>query len=259
MKTTMMCKIPFIYGACLLVGLTGCYSTSMMQTAETLKKGESTLTGGLYVMSQEHYADNPEGDQIPGVEVMFRHGIGERLDFGLYYAPALSGGHFRVDMKYNFFNSVNEKHKLSALLSMETENFLMNNYLGYFYAGSGLGLLFSTNHNKPLVPYFYQRIAVGLNNVDVLRDDPASLSLDNYNSGSHRAHYTGGLGIMFQSKNRPRLNLFADLSYAAARRTRFLMEQIDGTEDYSLDRFSSVYLNAQVSFGIAFKIGGGSE
>jgi hypothetical protein len=238
--------------------ISGCYSTSMMQTAETLKKGESTLTGGLYVMSQEHYEENPDGDQIPGVEVMYRLGLGERMDFGLYYAPALSGGHFRADVKYNFFNSANEKHKISALFSMETENFLMDNYLGDFYAGSGLGLIFSTNHDKPLIPYFYQRMTFGLNNLDVLRDDPAILSLNNYNSSSHRAHYIGGIGLMLQSKNRPRLNLFADLSYSAARRTRFLMEQIPETEDYYLDRFTTVFLNAQLSFGIVLKIGGGN-
>jgi hypothetical protein len=228
----------------------------MMQTAENLKKGEQTLSGGIYVISQDHYDENPDGDQIPGLDIMYRRGLGDRSDLGVYFSPALTGGHLRTDFKYNVFKSTDEKRYLSTLISLEAEHLLNNPYMDERrYIGTGLGLIFSMNHENSIVPFFYQRATFGWNNLDVLRNPASDYSYHDYNIQHHRMEYIGGIGIMMKSKRSPRLQFFADASYSIRRMTLFEVKEYAHVEDYYLTKSQMHRLNLQLVFGVTVSLG----
>lgn len=83
-----------------------CISTSILQTAKTLDKGETQIVGGA---SQYNF----EGEFGLAPDLMIRKGINEKSDFGFGYSAGIMG-HLRADYKYEILETKNKSNHIST-------------------------------------------------------------------------------------------------------------------------------------------------
>lgn len=211
--------------------LTSCFTSSILQTAKPLDKGTCEFSGGILGFSR--------GETLPGLNTMLRVGIGRRSDIGLGYSLGI--GHLRLDYKYNFYRSANEKNFLSTGLGFE-----------YFFTEAdykpipaiSLPLYFSMNHTGKIIPYFAQRFTFGLADMNV--------AFGNHGEGHHTLFYTGGAGIRY-GKNR--LKGYVEVSYSVDRvRDRQLTQNADN-EQYTSDH-THQSPGIEINVGLTFTFGG---
>jgi hypothetical protein len=179
--------------------LSGCYSSSMMQSAKTLDKGEREVTA-----SGSGYLGYINGFTT---EWMWRQGIGDKSDFGAFYSLGFYG-HARLDWKRELWSSASESMYLSSGALFDV--FLPNDFSGDpFYFGLGLPLYYSFNHDKGIVPYVGQRLSFGLLDAGIFNH----YNNDNPETGlrfNHQMYYSGAAGVRFEKL---RIPWFVEFSY----------------------------------------------
>ncbi|MES2557299.1 MAG: hypothetical protein V4604_14185 [Bacteroidota bacterium] len=216
--------------------VSGCFTSSFLQTAKPLDKGNAEVSVGAtgYLIND---------DPLPGVNAMVRVGVGARSEVGLGYATGIFG-HTRLDYKYNFYRSANEKRFLSSGLGLD---YFFNDDDGNGIPGVNVPLYFSINHGGSVVPYFGQRFTLGLNDLDVLSGK---------GRGSHVMYYSGAAGIRFGKRH---LKGFLELGYSVSRE-RSLYSFIDydtGLEHKYDNHYES--LSMELNVGLTIPFGGGRE
>ena len=231
----------FTYYPILLLFLTGCYSSGVMQTAKPLNKGKISYTGGIsgYNMDDEIYA---------GPEFMIRKGINSKSDFGFGYALGLYG-HAYADYKYVLVESAAKKNYLSSGIGLDA--FIPSDFQDFpWMIGMKLPFYASFNHNKNTIPYFAQSFTLGLNDIAILShlsDNKANSSTIYYD---HSIYYSGGAGVQFVKKN---INYFIEGSYSILMNNIYRNFYDNNLNDWYLEkRFYRVF-NYQLMFGIVFK------
>ena len=219
--------------------LQSCYSSSVMQTAKPLEKGESDFSIGA-----DGYASS--GDMFPGLELMYRRGINGKSDFGARYTFGL-WGHGRIDYKYNFFRSANERLFLSSGIGFDA--YVPDSFGGQnWFVGPYVPLYFSFNHGNPVVPYFSQGFSFGLNDLRGLAPNQVPIT-SNYQGFEHTMFYNGGFGIRFGQR---RVKYFVELSYGVRLENQVREQQNgpEGAEYWTIVHSQDTDLVFQLSTGI---------
>ena len=195
-------RTKFIYVLALPLLLGSCFSSSIMQTAKPVDRGEIEVTTGLSAYG------STGGGGIPSADVMVRYGVGENSDLGAYYALGLFG-HFRLDYKHVLYKSPTENTYLSSGFGID----------GLLYEatwsepqdlGLSVPVYFSFNHTKKVIPYFMQKATLGLNDINVLSQYNRAPGLTNYDY-DHNWYYSGGFGFKWGEK---RVKWYGELSYS---------------------------------------------
>lgn len=203
--------ISLTFAAYLLFTLTGCFSSSIMQTAKPAAQGEIETTFGA-----SFYGGL--GEPMGGVNVMIRTGVTQRSDIGLYYASGLYGN-LKLDYKHNFWKSVNENVYFSAGLGFDILSSEGHNDANLFGACS-LPLYLSWNHTKKAIFFMGHRITFGLKDTDVFGTEfPQNYNLE------HHWFYAGGIGLKWGEK---RTKWFVELSMALDNENTFYSGSSEG-------------------------------
>ncbi len=227
----------------LLILLSGCYTSSMMQTAKTLDKGEREFTvgGGPYFSSF---------DLLGCPDLMWRRGISDKSDVGFGYSPQLNG-HFRADWKRELWNSPNERQFLSSGAMLEL--FVPNDFAGDpFYMGACLPVYYSFNHHKKWVPYFGQRFSVGLGGLSIIKYAGVNEPLQENVRVEHSMYYSGAAGVRF-GQNRFKWFLEASYSLKMQHSFRNYLYSDDMIEEWRLRRGYDGDGNFQLTLGMTIE------
>ena len=228
MKTTHIRYVILLISPFLL---TGCFTSSFLQTAKPLDKGAVEVTGGL-----TGYAT--EDDRLPGLNSMVRVGVGANSDIGIGYATGIFG-HARLDYKYNFYRSADDRRFLSTGLGLD---FFSDDEDATGVPALNIPLYFSINHQGNVIPYFGQRFTLGLSHMDVLFGK---------GSGSHDIYYTGVAGIRF---GKLRLKGYVEFSYSVGMeryRHSFYNYQTESLQSFD-NRYETTGVELNVGLTIPF-------
>lgn len=193
-KFTVLLFLPIV--------LASCFSSSIMQTAKPVEKGQIETTAGLSAYGSSG------GGGIPSADVMVRYGIGQKSDIGASYSLGLFG-HFRLDYKHNLYESPTKNTYLSSGFGVDAMLYEAT-WSEPQDVGLTLPLYFSFNHNKKVIPYLAQRATLGLNDIGVLVQYDKNPGLTDYDY-DHNWYYSGGFGIKWGEK---RVKWYAELSYS---------------------------------------------
>lgn len=226
----------------LLVLLSGCYSSSMMQTAKTLDKGESEVSLGV-----SGYLQPDAGGVAP--DLMWRQGISDKSDMGVGYSVGFYG-HARVDWKREIWSNPTNTTFLSTGLGFD--GYFPNDFSGEpFYYGVNIPLYFSFNHGKEFVPYFGQKFSFGFRDLKVFQyynnDDLPQQNLYYY----HQMFYSGGAGVRYGKR---RFKWFAELSYLVSIYRYVTQYSYTGENDVELWRANKSFgsgMGVQLTLGVS--------
>ena len=184
----------YLLTCCIPLLLASCHTSSVLQTAKTLNKGEAEFTASAAV-----YAAS---DVLPGFNLMYRRGINEKMDFGIAYAGTLYG-HIRSDLKINLWKNANENIFLSSGVGLDFH--LLNDWGSDIPPNFGITvpLYFSFNHNNNVVPYFCQSFTFSFHDVAIIPKFGQSNLTESMSLG-HYMFQRGGFGIRFGRGKRVR-------------------------------------------------------
>ncbi|MCR9173238.1 MAG: hypothetical protein NXI10_12125 [bacterium] len=226
--------------SCLALLLSGCYTSSMMQTAKTLDKGEREFTvgAGPYTSS---------GDILASPDFMLRWGISDKSDFGIGYSLQLNG-HIRADWKRELWSSADQRQFLSS--GVMADVFIPNDFAGDpVYIGICAPLYYSFNHHKKRVPYFGQRISLGLRDLSIIRYAGVNEPITERVSLYHQMYYSGAAGIRF-GQNRFKWFIEASYSLKMEHIFRNYFNTDASVDDWQLSRGYDRDVNAQITLGM---------
>jgi hypothetical protein len=216
-----------------------------MQTAKTLDRGEQEPTLGAV----GNYVENEDFGTGLGPDIMYRSGVAGKVDLGFAYAPSLTIGNFRADMKYNLYKSPGENTYISTLLSLEAHN-ASDPY-------SGLAFIASFNHQKNFHPYVFQKITFGLRDTQVFQRYSNVIPITSVENYKHNYFLIGGLGFQYQLEKKPNTQFFIEAGYNILKYTSyqnsFLTNDLEEKEWY-IYKFKSNRFNAQITFGFNFRL-----
>lgn len=213
-----------------LLLVSSCYTTSALQTAKPLDKGTKEFTLGAVGYARYNTI-------LPGLNCMMRFGTGGHSDWGIGYATGIPG-HLRVDYKYNFYRSADERNFLSTGLGMD----VMHVDEDEIIPAVNVPLYFSMNHGKKLIPYFNQRFTLGLSELDVLTGQ---------GMGDHYLFYSGGAGLRYSAF---RVKYFVEFSYSVDR-FRNRHESLNAQGETILFDNSSQHPGVELNVGLTFTFG----
>lgn len=236
-----MKKLLYTLYISLLLVLTSCISSSVLQTAKPNEKGQVTGVIGLSAYKMEHE------NVFPGINGMVRFGVGENSDLGLAISPGLLGT-IRLDYKYKIWSSSNQNSFLSS--GIQADFVLNDSYGGDLDVGATLPLYFSFGHNKNVTPYLAQRYTMYFRDIDVFKY--YNKENEQFLSKHHLMTYNGGLGILF---GKGRVKWFVESSYALEFNRNLVVWQPSGEDFYQTDRNIDQDFNVELSFGIVLGLG----